>query len=67
MSSEVEERCERTELLVTDCAHCRPKAKPWKAMFEGVCRAPGCSSLIEPGDEVRWTEDMQGVQHVRHR
>lgn len=55
------ERCERTELLVTDCAHCRnlpdpPTERgergPWfAARFLGRCS--NCDVYYAPGDDIR--------------
>lgn len=58
-----DERCELTELLVTDCAHCRHLAElpqeplTWiTAQFPGRC-ALKWSHEIAPGDRIANTED----------
>jgi hypothetical protein len=56
-----EERCPRTELLVTNCAHCRPVSNlpleghdlgpVFDANFPGRC--VGCERPIRPDDPIR--------------
>lgn len=59
------ERCELTELLTAECAHCRPRReKVWAAKFAGTCAT--CGKLIEEGDLVQWTPDGTGVECGRH-
>lgn len=55
-------RCERTDLPVFMCAHCRgedlPKPDPLRwftVRFPGACVA--CGHPIEPGDEIAATPD----------
>jgi hypothetical protein len=56
------ERCELTELLATDCAHCRRVADPFTALpieygqwfmarYHGNCTR--CGEPIKPGDPIR--------------
>lgn len=55
------ERCERTDLLVRDCAHCKklpdpervkPAVGDWfDARFPGRCSR--CQTDFDPGDEIR--------------
>lgn len=62
------QRCELTELLVSDCAHCRGlpdpeqaaeadgELGPWfTAGLPGACS--GCGGRIYPGDRIRATGD----------
>lgn len=56
-----DQRCELTELLVDQCAHCRPTQPPatddrdlgpWTtAHYDGEC--PDCGDPITPGDTIR--------------
>lgn len=62
-----EERCERTDLLVSQCAHCRPAPPPtprdtsafgpwFVARFESDCDGDGgpqCLGVIEEGEPCR--------------
>ena len=62
-----EERCVMTELLVDQCAHCRPPADPVtdffadpgrttiQARYPGRC--PDCGERIEEGDEITSSPD----------
>lgn len=66
------ERCERTDLLKDQCAHCRAEAEDanatyWNAKFEGVCKHPSCLQVIDVGDRVRWSPDGAAVIHARHK
>ena len=63
-----EARCVVTELLITSCSHCKASGGPfWAARYEGVCRAEGCSDLIEVGQRVKWNQEGTGVIHARHK
>ncbi|WP_214103200.1 hypothetical protein [Acrocarpospora catenulata] len=54
------DRCELTELIREQCAHCRPAPPPeprlygrwFAAQFPGDCA--GCGERFEEGDEIRW-------------
>jgi hypothetical protein len=55
-------RCELTDLLVEQCAHCRPvEPKPEKvgprivAQYNGYC--PECGDGIDQGDTIVRTDD----------
>jgi hypothetical protein len=54
-----DDRCEKTELLVAECAHCRPQPEPEPhdigPVFDGVYRGEcyGCDTHIDPGDKIR--------------
>jgi hypothetical protein len=63
-----DERCETTDLLVDQCAHCRPVdlGRSWPAKFEAVCAWTTCLQVIDVGEEVRWSEEGSRVQHARH-
>lgn len=63
------ERCDRTELLVGECAHCKASGGPfWDAKYEGICKAPGCTSpVIDVGERVKWSQDGCNVIHARHK
>lgn len=57
-----EDRCELTELLRAECAHCRkqdlPKPPPldwFPARYDGWCAL--CRKPIEVGDEIASTDD----------
>jgi predicted RNA-binding Zn-ribbon protein involved in translation (DUF1610 family) len=64
-------RCERTELLVEQCAHCRPPVDDqvpdedievvWRgiARYDGQC--PGCGGRIREGDPIARTGDNRYV------
>lgn len=68
------ERCDLTDLLVTDCAHCRPKpAKPLgngatiTAQFNGECSC-GCEQGIREGEQITYSTEADGwcrASHVR--
>jgi hypothetical protein len=70
----VSERCDLTDLLKTDCAHCRPKpAKPLAsgptiaAQFDGEC-ACGCEKEIVEGEQITHSNEAGGwckASHVR--
>ena len=64
-----EARCEQTELLVTDCAHCRPApdGPEWDAKFEGVCKVSTCLAVIDVGERVKWNREGTDVIHARHK
>jgi hypothetical protein len=63
------DRCEITELLRDQCAHCRPKPEPSlfalpsdsdvgpaiRSAYDGWCHA--CSESIDSGDMIRRTHD----------
>lgn len=58
MTAAPEPRCERTELLVSQCAHCRPAPpKPvyeiayrFEAAYDGTCGV--CEEPIEAGENI---------------
>lgn len=63
------DRCERTDLLVGECDHCRKAAKAteeivWSALYEGTCAT--CGVGFDKGRSVKWTADG-GVQHSYHQ
>jgi hypothetical protein len=55
-----EPRCEKTDLLASQCAHCRPRPPldvsafgPWiTASFDGEC-AGDCGRPLRAGDSIR--------------
>jgi hypothetical protein len=60
-------RCEITELITTQCAHCRgipdPKpertlGRPFVAAYAGKCRE--CADYYEAGDRIRRVCDEDG-------
>ncbi len=63
--TDVEERCERSDLLVSQCAHCQghtlvaPAAvkieRIMRANYSGHC-AISSEHPIEPGAQIGWTE-----------
>lgn len=60
-----EDRCDITDLIKTNCAHCHPKrGNAFLAQFSGEC--PVCSGPIRPGSRIREAEDGTYV-HAGHR
>jgi hypothetical protein len=58
------DRCPTTELLKSDCAHCRPMARPaFTAIFDGHCVT--CNSGFEAGERIRETA-TGNYEHARH-
>lgn len=63
--SDMDQRCDLTELMVSDCAHCRHKDDPaWPAKYEGHCAL--CTAPIEIGQSIRWSQDGGEVEHGYH-
>lgn len=63
-----DERCEMTDLLVRECAHCKPAdTAVWSAQYETICRHPSCLQVIEKGERVKWAPDGAATIHARHR
>lgn len=61
-------RCDLTELLVEDCAHCRlVETYTWPARYEGLCKAAGCNTIIDVGELVKWSQDGTSTIHARHK
>lgn len=51
------DRCDMSDLLKTDCAHCRSSGKLRRtriAEYRGTCT--GCAEGIEPGDRIGLVE-----------
>ncbi len=57
-------RCERTDLLIAECDHCRPKTPTFRALYPGTCAT--CGGLIWIDDLIRERPDGQ-YEHGRHR
>lgn len=57
------DRCEVTELLKDQCAHCRPKAKSFTARYDGECIT--CGRDILAGQPIRetWTAEYEHAGH----
>lgn len=60
-----EERCERTDLLVSACAHCRPTPERhvFPALYRGRCET--CEGDFFQGDKIRETS-TGNYEHARH-
>ena len=66
------ERCDLTDLLVPECAHCRPKpAKPLAsgptitAMLHSTC-ACGCNTEINAGEQITHSNEADGWCKTSH-
>lgn len=58
-------RCDLTDLLETDCAHCKRKDDPaWPAKYQGACAL--CERGVEVGQLIRWSQDGGAVEHAHH-
>lgn len=59
------ERCELTDLLTSQCAHCKPRREAvWPAKYDGQC--PTCNQPYSAGDMVQWAPDGTTPEHARH-
>jgi hypothetical protein len=68
-----EPRCEKTEMLVRDCSHCRghddfhegdwPADPPFPARYGGRCER--CDHGFAEGDSIRRLQDEPGYIHNR--
>ena len=61
-------RCDLTDLLTAECAHCRHrgvenKGAIWEAMYGGECVT--CGAAISMGDRLTWAATGE-AQHARH-
>lgn len=62
-----EERCELSELPVSQCSHCRVKTSEvrwFTAAYDGKCFHPGCEVPILVGDRIHQRPDGQ-YEHAR--
>lgn len=76
ITTDENERCERSELLKNQCAHCKEVKERdegdkeivyWDAKYETVCRWPTCQLVIDVGERVKWSPDGGSVVHAKHR
>ena len=58
-----EERCERTDLLKSQCSHCTADRRYFIAQYPGECST--CKGEIKPGEGVRDRGDGT-YEHARH-
>lgn len=57
------DRCEFSDLLVEQCAHCRPKTSSFAAQYDGTCVT--CGRPIVPGQPIRETRTAE-YEHAGH-
>lgn len=67
MTAAAEARCELTDLLASQCSHCKAQdteIRWFNAAYEGTCGHPGCLVPILVGDRIHQRPDGP-YEHAR--
>jgi len=60
----VDVRCDVTDLLVDECAHCRQQRPAFTARYDGHCQT--CDRAFDVGESIRETAHGE-YEHAGHR